>query len=73
MEDGRDNRIHTDEDGKQWLTDEDGKLLRDERGDKIPPMNAKSLGTSSGWEDYDTSQGHCGLCGRLTCRGGCFK
>lgn len=22
---------------------------------------------------YDTSQGHCGLCGRLTCNGGCFK
>lgn len=22
---------------------------------------------------YDDSEGHCPLCGRLTCRGGCFK
>lgn len=28
---------------------------------------------SSGFTTYDTSHGHCGLCGRLSCNGGCFK
>lgn len=31
----------------------------------------KARRTESG--DYDTSDGHCGLCGRLTCNGRCFK
>ena len=28
---------------------------------------------SSGFTTYDGSKGHCGLCGRLTCDGRCFK
>ena len=28
---------------------------------------------SSGWTDYDTSHGHCGLCGSISCNGNCFK
>ena len=27
----------------------------------------------SGFPTYDTSKGHCGLCGCLGCNGGCFK
>lgn len=73
MKDCRDDRIYTDESGNRWLTDENGKLLTDERGRNIPPSTAKVKGISSGWRDYDTSQGHCGLCGSLYCRGGCFK
>lgn len=60
----------TDEDGKNWLV-KDGKAVRDGRGDRVPGPARKS--TSSGFTTYDTSQGHCGLCGRLTCSGGCFK
>lgn len=73
MEDPRDNRVHTDDNGDRWLTGENGKLLKDENGNNIPPNKARVIGTSSGWTDYDTSQGHCGLCGKLSCRGNCFK
>lgn len=34
---------------------------------------ASSSKSSSGWMDYDTSKGHCGLCGSLFCSGNCFK
>ncbi len=29
--------------------------------------------TTSEFTVYDTSHGHCGLCGSLSCNGGCFK
>jgi hypothetical protein len=67
MNDPRDNRIYQDENGNKWLTDENGKILTDESGNKIPPQNS----SREGW-GYDTSQGHCFSCGRLTCRGGCM-
>ncbi len=72
MKDSRDNRIFTDENGKQWLTNENGELLKDEKGNNIPPQNSKSY-KSSGFTFFETSQGHCGLCGRLSCNGNCFK
>jgi hypothetical protein len=28
---------------------------------------------NDGFTTYDTSNGHCGLCGSLRCRGNCFK
>lgn len=39
----------------------------------MPEMQAKPLEKSNGWTTYDTSKGHCGLCGRLDCNGKCFK
>ena len=66
------DRIYTDENNKQWLLDDSGKFLLDEYGDKIPPSRSKP-NESYGFTTYDTSQGHCGLCGSIRCRGTCFK
>lgn len=57
--------IYHDEFGKEYCLDE--------RGNKIIPMTAPKIGESSGWTEYDTSQGHCGLCGRLGCGGYCVQ
>lgn len=73
MEDGRDCRTYTDENGDQWLTDENGKLLKDERGDNIPTMYSRKNSKDGEFTTYDTSQGHCALCGSIRCNGGCFK
>ncbi len=73
MEDGRDNRIKVDEDGKRWLTDENGKLLKDERGNNIPPSTSRVVSNPGEFTIFDSSQGHCALCGSISCRGNCFK
>ena len=39
----------------------------DARGNPIP------LKSVSGFTHYDSSRGHCGLCGSMTCRDNCFK
>lgn len=73
MQDGRDDRIYTDENGERWLTDESGKVLKDERGGNIPPSQAMRNSEDGEFTTYDTSQGHCGLCGRIGCHGECFR
>lgn len=70
--DDRDIRTTMDENGNTWLTDSEGHRIRDDRGDYIPGP-AKKLISKSGFTTYDISQGHCGLCGSLRCRGECFK
>ena len=73
-QDLRDLNTYTNENGKTWLKGEDGKLLKDDRGRNIPSSKGnKNHDDGSGFTTYDTSQGHCGLCGDLYCRGGCFK
>lgn len=67
------NKVGYDKDGTSWLINSDGDFVTDERGNKIPPSSAPIIGESSGWKEYDTSRGHCGLCGSLHCRGNCFK
>ena len=68
------SHIKTDRNGNQWLVDCNGTYLRDENGDKISPQHykMKEFRTSS-FTAYDTSKGHCGLCGKISCRGQCFK
>ena len=73
MKDERDNRITTDDNGNEWLTDENGNLLKDENGNNIPPSRTSKSYKNSGFTTYDSSQGHCPLCGSLYCRGNCFK
>jgi len=73
MDNDWDKRIHVDQNGKRWLTDDEGKLLKDEFGDNIPPSQSQVNSKENEFTTYDTSQGHCALCGRLTCNGGCFK
>lgn len=34
---------------------------------------SKEIKDGSGFRHYDTSKGHCGLCGRIECNGGCFR
>jgi hypothetical protein len=41
-------------------------------GERIPPPQINRI-EHKGFRTYDTNQGHCALCGRLTCRGTCFK
>lgn len=55
--------------------DENGKpYVLDQNGDRRPPLqSAKEPDDGSGFTTYDTSQGHCGLCGDISCRGGCFR
>lgn len=69
--DGRDKNWSSDESGKNWLKDEDGKPVY-VNGERVPGP-ARVEDPNASFRTYDTSQGHCGLCGRLTCRGGCFK
>jgi hypothetical protein len=57
--------IHYDEFGTEYVLDE--------VGNKMPPLNTNKTEDHSGFTIYDSSQGHCALCGRLTCKGGCFK
>lgn len=73
MKDPRDNRIYTDENGDQWLTDENGKVLTDERGINIQPTQSKKVSKVVEFTIFDDLRGHCALCGSLYCRGGCFK
>ena len=54
--------------------DKDGvAYVLDEAGNRRPPMQSHIINVASGWNEYDSSQGHCGLCGSLTCNGRCFK
>jgi hypothetical protein len=59
---------------KIYIDENDGKeYALDERGNKVPPLQLSQTLTNTGsWDLYDTSQGHCALCGRLVCHG-CFK
>jgi hypothetical protein len=73
MRDGRDQGCRVDENGDSWVTDSAGNDVRDASGDRIPGPAEKIPDPISGFTTYDTSRGHCGLCGSLTCRGQCFK
>lgn len=72
MEDGRDSKVYTDENGDQWLMN-DGKLVRDERGNLVPTLHSRKVSEPGEFTTYDSSNGHCALCGSLTCSGNCFK
>lgn len=62
---------------KIYYEKDSGKpYVLDELGNHIPPMQLiektdKSI--TPGWDMYDTSQGHCAFCGKLVCKGYCFK
>lgn len=49
------------------------RYVLDEHGNKLPPSKSEQIRDNSGFTHYETSGGHCGLCGSLTCNGGCFK
>lgn len=57
--------IHHDENGEEYTLDE--------MGNRRIPMQTIKMITDSKFITYNTSQGHCGLCGRLDCRGECFR
>lgn len=57
--------VHHDENGEPYV--------RDENGNKRPPMQSAKINDNSGFTTYDDSQGHCALCGSISCRGSCFK
>lgn len=59
--------VHQDDNGNEYVLDE--------HGGRRPPMKTGVPGADSSptFRTYDTSRGHCGLCGRLGCNGGCFK
>lgn len=62
----RDNQIiHYDEFGREYVLDE--------AGNRMPPLQTNKTEDHSGFIVYDTTQGHCGLCGKLLCKGSCFK
>lgn len=67
------SRIYIDQNSVKWLADENGNPLRDERNNFIPPTYADKNSKEGEFTTYDTSRGHCGLCGSLHCRGYCFK
>ena len=58
--------IHHDQYGNEYVLDENGNHR--------PPMKtSKQIENKSNFHTYDNSDGHCSLCGRLTCRENCFK
>lgn len=52
---------------------EEGEREIGEDGVKRVPVQTKRKLVSDGFTHYDTSGGYCAFCGRLTCRGTCFK
>jgi len=71
MRDGRDIHHTTDEDGRHWATDSNGQPVYS--GGQRVPGPARKTSKPGEFTTYDNSQGHCSLCGSLTCNGGCFK
>ena len=71
--DPRDQNWTSDEWGSTWLTDSNGDYVRDHNGKRLPGPPERIEDPVSGFTTYDSSQGHCGLCGSLTCNGQCFK
>jgi hypothetical protein len=68
------NEWGVNRDGEQVIHDEYGTAWAvDSDGNRRVPMQAEPIQDGSGFTHYDSSRGHCGLCGRLTCNGGCFK
>ena len=57
--------IYHDENGEEYVLDEDGN--------RQVPMKSRVESKPGEFLTYDDSKGHCALCGRLTCRGECFK
>lgn len=57
--------IHYDEFGVEYVLDE--------AGNHMPPLKTHKREIQAGFMVYDTTQGHCELCGYLTCKGYCFK
>ncbi len=57
--------IHHDRDGREYVLDADGN--------EQPPMQSAVNSKPGEFLTFDDSRGHCGLCGRLGCHGGCFK
>jgi hypothetical protein len=58
--------IHVDEWGNEYVLDEKGNRQKP----RTAPESSKK--TSSGFTCYD-APGYCSLCGRMECRGGCFR
>lgn len=56
-----------DDDFYEFAYDENGYPL------KIIKKQSPHSEVNSGFTTYDTSHGHCGLCGSITCNGNCFK
>ena len=59
------NPTHFDEWGNEYELTESGA--------RRVPMTTKNKTVTNGFTTYDTEQGHCGFCGKLTCNGSCFK
>ena len=61
----------------EQILDAEGKIVTDGSGNRVPgpakPLGPPPRHPSQGYSFYDESRGHCGLCGRLTCNGRCFK
>lgn len=59
--------------GTRVVETEEGEREIDAQGNKRIPMQTRRATVSSGFTSFDDSNGHCGFCGSLTCRGTCFK
>lgn len=59
---------------EQWIPEKNGQkhigygIYR-----PIDESQSEKISKPGEFTEYDSSQGHCGLCGRLGCHGGCFK
>jgi hypothetical protein len=71
--DPRDQNWTTDSSGRTWLIDSTGEYVRDHTGERLPGPPREIPDPISGFTTYDSSRGHCGFCGRLTCGGQCFR
>ena len=65
----KENKMHdlNDDEYYEYVYDSEGnprRVLKEQS-----PHSEKS----SGFTTYDTSHGHCGLCGSISCNGRCFK
>ena len=72
MKDGRDENYYIDDEGNKWLSDGKGGPLTD-NGRWVPSSRSKVVSKKDEFTIYDSSRGHCALCGSLYCNGNCFK
>jgi len=59
--------------GRRGACDSEGNPMKYPDGTPVPAQQSERVTQEGEFTLYDDSEGHCCFCGRLSCRGRCFK